>query len=65
MSEETVYPLRIPNTLKQDLEVIATRNQRSLAWIIRDILQQYLDTRKSKTQTDRNHPYTEENDHGG
>lgn len=55
MGTETVYPLRIPNDMKKTLEIVAARNRRTLAWVIRDILEQYINTEKLKTQTDSNY----------
>jgi len=64
MNKETVYPLRLPDELKHNLSVIASRERRSMAWVIRDILQNYVNTRKSQTQNDAGHLYTKEITHG-
>lgn len=58
MSTKTIYPLRIPHDLKNALEATAARNRRTLAWTIRDILEQYVNTEKLKTQNDIN-PFEE------
>lgn len=57
MRTETVYPLRLSDELKQELKVIAAMDRRTLAWTIRDILQRYVHTTKSKTQNDDSREY--------
>jgi len=64
MNKETVYPLRLPDALKHSLSVIASRERRSMAWVIRDILQNYVDTKKSQTQNDASCQYSKEISHG-
>jgi predicted DNA-binding protein len=64
MGKETIYPIRIPEDMKHQLAVLACKERRSMAWIIRDILQNYLNTRKSQTQNNTSRQYTKENSNG-